>query len=160
MPLSPRISAWSRPSALNSVPGVYMLPNSNPSISSQNHTHAQPEPGSGVQRESPTLPAQVLSQDHCTQLYGYHHSPWLFLHAGNRSRLRLPQVRVGVYAMRSLSVPHIWLKLAKAKKKQTGLLWLTKPKIAGISASGHSRTPGLHGHHPDLAAFTPPASQL
>lgn len=49
----------------------------------------------------------------------------LFLHAGNRSLLRLPQVTVGVYAVKTLSVPHIWLKLAKAKKKRTGLLWLT-----------------------------------
>ena len=86
----------------------------------------------------------------------------LFLHAGNRSRLRLPQVRVGVYAMRTLSVPHIWLKLAKAKKKQTGLLWLTNPKIPEISASGQSdpRTPWTPPRlgliHPTcLSALTP-----
>ena len=79
MPLSPRTSAWSRLSARNSVPGTYMLPKWNPSVSSQNHTHTQPEPGSGVQRESPTLPSQVLSQDPCTQIYGYHHSPWVIL---------------------------------------------------------------------------------
>ena len=79
MPLSPRTSAWSRLSARNSVPGMYMLPKWNPSVSSQNHIRTQPEPGSGVQREFPTLPFQVLSKDSCTQIYGYHYSPWVIL---------------------------------------------------------------------------------
>ena len=59
--------------------------------------------------------------------------------------------------MRTLSVPHIWLKLAKAKKKQ--VFGSQNQKFQRYLPLG-SRTPGLHGHHPDLASFTPPASQL